>query len=101
MAPQAVLSEHERLVLQQEEALKRERQELEAWKLETRSIVLCKRSSCTQEPAPLKPKRARSLTTASCRSFSPKGTTHEGPVLLLSLLRPAEVLNVPGQASAS
>ena len=33
MAPSAVLSEHEHLVLQQEEALKCEHQQLEAWKL--------------------------------------------------------------------
>ena len=57
-----------------------------------RSPAPSKRSSRTQELAPLRPKRARSLATASCRSLSPKGTTHEGPVLLLSQLTP--VLNV-------
>ena len=59
--------------------------------VETRSVrsVSSKRSR-THDPAPSVSKRARSHTTTSRRSLSPKGTTQEGHILLQSHLRPAQ-----------
>ena len=53
-APSAVLSECEHLILQQEEALKCERQQLEAWKLEVEcnALALQLQTSQPQSQAP-------------------------------------------------
>ena len=53
MAPPAVLSEREQLVLQQEEALKRERQQLEVWKLEVECKTLALQSQVLLRLRPL------------------------------------------------